>query len=77
MKTTPSIPTDAHVSHSRTVYASVVDGHSTHGAANRRSANTDSSASLRCRYGQGGGGVSPLSAHRDAAALSAAHARAR
>ncbi|AMW08150.1 hypothetical protein A4E84_00475 [Streptomyces qaidamensis] len=32
LKSTPSIPTDAHVSHSRTVSGSVVDGHSTHGA---------------------------------------------
>ncbi|MER6735679.1 hypothetical protein [Streptomyces puniciscabiei] len=32
MKTTPSIPTDAHGSHSRTVSGSVVDGHRTHKA---------------------------------------------
>ncbi|MGW3059527.1 hypothetical protein ACWC98_26850 [Streptomyces goshikiensis] len=43
----PSIPTGAHVSHSRTLSASVVDGHSTHGVDSRRPANTDSSAALR------------------------------
>nr|WP_303708628.1 hypothetical protein [Kutzneria buriramensis]WKX05995.1 hypothetical protein Q4V64_00190 [Kutzneria buriramensis] len=52
MKTTPSIPTDAHVSHSCTTSASVVDGHSVHGAMSRRAANTDCSAALRRRYGQ-------------------------
>lgn len=50
-KSTPSIPTDAHVSHSRTVSASVVDGHRAHGADRRRAVNTDSSAALRRRYG--------------------------
>ena len=44
LKTIRSIPTDAHVSHSRTVSASVVDGHSAHGAMSRRASNTDSSA---------------------------------
>lgn len=52
LKNTPSVPTDAHVSHSRTVSASVVDGHSAHGADSRRAANTDSSAARRRRYGQ-------------------------
>lgn len=51
LKTTPSIPIDAHVSHSRTTSASVVDGHSAHGADSRREANTDSNAALRRRYG--------------------------
>ncbi|WP_330293443.1 hypothetical protein [Streptomyces sp. NBC_00576] len=49
---TPSIPTDAHASHSRTTSASVVDGHSAHGTDSRRAANTDSSAALRRRYGR-------------------------
>lgn len=47
----PSIPTDAHVSHSRTTSASVVDGHSARGADSQRAANTDSSAARRLRYG--------------------------
>ncbi|MFJ3206068.1 hypothetical protein [Streptomyces sp. NPDC086989] len=47
MKTTPSLPADAHVSHSRTGSALVVDGHSTHGVDSRRPANTASSAALR------------------------------
>jgi len=51
LKTMPSIPTDAHVSHSRTVSGSVVDGHSAHGATSRRAANRDSSAVLRRWYG--------------------------
>ncbi|MBB3074934.1 hypothetical protein FHS41_001403 [Streptomyces violarus] len=41
-----------HVSHSRRTSASVVDGHSAHGAMSRRAANTDSSVARRRRYGQ-------------------------
>ncbi|MFF3663540.1 hypothetical protein [Streptomyces olivochromogenes] len=52
LKITPSIPPDAQVSHSRTTSASVVDGHSAHGADSRRAANTDSSAALRRWYGR-------------------------
>jgi hypothetical protein len=33
-----SIPTDARVNHSRTVVASVVDGHGVHGADSHRAA---------------------------------------
>jgi hypothetical protein len=51
LKTTPSILTDTHDSHSRTVSGSVVDGHSAHGAKSRRAAHTDSSAARRLRYG--------------------------
>jgi hypothetical protein len=46
------MPTDAHVSHSRTVSGSLVDGHSAHGTDSRQAANTDSSAALRRWYGQ-------------------------
>jgi hypothetical protein len=38
LKSRPSIPTDAHVSHSRTVSGSVVDGHNAQGADSRREA---------------------------------------
>ncbi|MET8560930.1 hypothetical protein ABZV75_10130 [Streptomyces flaveolus] len=41
LKTTPSIPTDAHDSHSRTVAGPAADGHSAHGAKSRRAVNTD------------------------------------
>ncbi|MFD5569462.1 hypothetical protein [Streptomyces cadmiisoli] len=41
MKSTPSIATDVHVSHSRTVSGSVADGHSAHGADNRGAAKMD------------------------------------
>ncbi|WUS44193.1 hypothetical protein OG213_06855 [Streptomyces mirabilis] len=51
MKTTPSIPADAHVSHSRAVSSWVIDEHSAHGADIWWAANTDSSVALRRRYG--------------------------
>lgn len=51
LKTTPSIPTVAQDSHSRTVSGSVVDGHSAHGAKSRWAPNPDSSAARRREYG--------------------------
>ncbi|MGW7281465.1 hypothetical protein ACWGIV_24785 [Streptomyces sp. NPDC054844] len=50
-RTGPSIPSDARVSHSRKTSASVVDGHSAHGADSRRAVMTASGAALCLRHG--------------------------
>jgi hypothetical protein len=38
LNSTPSIPTDPHISHRAATSGSVVDGHSVHGAVSRRAA---------------------------------------
>ncbi|MFF3611892.1 hypothetical protein [Streptomyces sp. NPDC002580] len=67
LKSMPSVPADAQVGRSRTVYGAAVDGNNIHGADSRWAANADSSAAGRHRYGRS---VAPVPDSRRGCVLS-------